>query len=167
MVVVKDKSYLITTRIEVGHHFNREKGEAYLVLREPNNSDLFRFKNASHGAEREAIKRDIEAAEVARDGVNARRLLVELSKLEQLAETEMLAVFSDILPHVLVEHNIHKPAGSAEVLMSSEEVRDLVVDRLEIYVEVVAKYCEEVIFTLGSRNAPRSDGSPDSSTETK
>jgi len=131
MVVVKDKSYLITTRIEVGHHFNRERGEAYIVLREPNNSDLFRLKAA------------------AKD------------------EAAMLAAFSDILPRVLVEHNLYKPAEPAEVLLSPEEVRDLIVDRLGIYVEVVAKYCEEVVFTLGSRNVQSSDGSPASSTETK
>jgi hypothetical protein len=131
MVIVKDKSYLITTRIEIGHHFGREKGEAYVKLSEPNNADLFRLKGASGN------------------------------------ELEMLAAFSEILPRVIVEHNIYKPGTPVEVLRSPEEVRDLIIERLGIYVDVVSKYCEEVVFILGSKSAPRSDGSPDSSTVTK
>jgi hypothetical protein len=55
MVIVKDESYLIKTRIEVGQFFGREAAEAFIELREPNNKDLIRIKDGIGKSEAEAL----------------------------------------------------------------------------------------------------------------
>lgn len=46
MVIVKDESYLIKTRVAVGKFFGREADEAFIEIREPDGRDLMRVKTA-------------------------------------------------------------------------------------------------------------------------
>lgn len=51
MVVIKDKSYLITHRVNLGQFFDKPEEDAYIVLREPDTFTLSKLRSAKDAGE--------------------------------------------------------------------------------------------------------------------
>jgi hypothetical protein len=77
MVIVKDRSYLITCKVLLGSFFGRDDEEAFVELREPDNFDANRMNVA------------ISQAQKAEDN------------------EPTLAAFREILPHIIVDHSFY------------------------------------------------------------
>lgn len=133
MVIIKDDSYLIKSRVDVGQYFGVKSWEAYIELREPTNKDLIKLKDSFTAG-----------------------------------EDAMLTVMGEILPRIIVQHNLYSPAAKPEdepKLMSAAEVSTLVLERLGIYAEVVEKLSKTLVFIQGSKSAATSGTSPEGSSE--
>ena len=78
MVVVKDKSYLITCKVLLGDFFGRDAEEAFIELREPDNFDM--------------NKMNVAISKAQKDGDN----------------TSTLTVFREVLPRIIVDHSLYK-----------------------------------------------------------
>jgi len=95
--------------------------------------------------------------------------LIALTKAAKTGDQdEVLKVFTSILPRIIIEHNLARPASKPDAepaLMSNSEVCDLIVERFGIYTEIVGRYLEDVVFILAPKSAEQSDGSPGESSE--
>lgn len=117
MVIVKDKSYLITIKVNIGKFFNLPEADAFVTLREPDTITLTKMNEA----------KNIEGG--------SGRAFIEF--------------FSGVLPGIIVDHNLYK--NDSEKL-STEDVRDLVCDKMDIFVHLVDEYAQKVLFTLGKKS---------------
>lgn len=126
-MIVKDDSYLVKARVELGEFFGSDSAEAFVVLREPTTKDLIAIKDA------------------VREG-----------------ETKTLETFADVLPRVIVEHNLATPERD----MSPAEVAALICNKIAIYSKVMSEYTAAV-FPQAPTSGDKSDGSPGPSSEAK
>jgi hypothetical protein len=129
MVIVKDKSYLVTTRIELGQFFGRAPEEAPLTLKETNVKQTMRIRAAA-----------------------------------QKGDDEAFIVFSEIFPEVITDHAFYK---SETERMTNAEVVELIMERPEMYAEVVRRFIKDTVFTLGSKSGEKSETSPEESSTEK
>ena len=161
MIVVKDQSYLITTRVEVGEFFGGKPEEAFIELRETTNKDMNALIRAAKKAPTKNLKKEeYEALSQAEKDERTDRNLDSNEEISKL--------FQSILPRLIVNHNLAKPAPTPDAeppLMSNSEVCDLIIDRTNLYSKVVGQYLAKVVFTLAPKSAEQSDGSPGESSE--
>lgn len=85
----------------------------------------------------------------------------DLIALKNAASTKdediVLTVFGEVLPRIIVAHSFYK---SETEKMGSQEVATLIVDRLEVYAEVLGAYLS-IVFPQAMPSAAKSDGSPE------
>ena len=127
MVIIKDDSYLIKTRVNVGSFFGREAEEGFIDIREPDGKDLMRVKSAFGNG-----------------------------------EAAMMDAFLEILPRIIVEHNLYKDEAT---LHTNAEVAAIVNNKAAICIEVFGRFAEQMVFTLAQPSAEKSAGSPGASSE--
>lgn len=77
MVVLKDRSYLITTRVNLGQFFGQPEEDAYITMREPDTFDANRLRKVS------------QAGQASGDS------------------TEILETFAELLPKLITDHNFY------------------------------------------------------------
>ena len=77
-------------------------------------------------------------------------------KMEKAAKggepEESLAVFREILPRLIVEHNLYR---SESEKLSPEEVVEAMVEKMELFSFVVTEYSARVLFSLGKGSAEK------------
>lgn len=129
-MVIVDKSYLVSARINLGQYFNVPEEDAFIELREPSTFDALKMEKATKAGDTEAT----------------------------------LKTFSEILPRVIVDHNFYKDKDSK---LEPEDVVAMLAEKLDLYSYVVGEYSTRVLFTLGSKSAAKSNGSPAVSSEAK
>lgn len=117
MVVIKDKSYLITHRVNLGQFFDMPEEDAYIVLREPDTFTLTKMNEAK--------------------------------QTDDASGRAFVEFFAGVLPDLVVDHDLYKTETQK---MTAQEVRDLVYDKMEIFMHIVTEYTEHVLFTLGKKS---------------
>lgn len=79
---------------------------------------------------------------------------IDMSRLQKALasadEVRNVEAFGEILPRIIVDHNIGKDETTK---YSPEELRDLIMSKAEAYYRVLRQYSEKVLFTQGKRIA--------------
>ena len=120
MVIVKDKrDYLIKTKVLVGQFFGQQPDDGFIELVEMDTLDSSRMTKVS-----KAVK-------------------------ESGDNSDLMALFRELLPKVIVEHSLYK---SDTEKYSSDEVAGIIFSKVDLSIHVIEQYSRDVLFTLGKKS---------------
>ena len=78
--------------------------------------------------------------------------MMQLNEAHEKGQKELLQFFRDIIPRIMVEHNLYQ---TEEKKMSCSEVTELIYEKLDITSKVVSDYASASFFTRQNKTKDR------------
>jgi hypothetical protein len=126
MVVVKDRKYLKTCRVNLGEFFGVAEADAFVELREPS-----------------VLEQNALATASAREQA-------ALARGEAPDHTESIEAMKKLVAAAIVDHSLYE---TEEKKLPGDQVAAIIFDVSAMFSKVVEVYKEEILFTLGRRSA--------------